>query len=120
MDLIEDYWSQDVISNSEYRDIFYQFNDFSDIPEKLRKAVLDFIEYPKGLSTKSYQNIYYNLYKKNAENFEQIAKKYSQKAQILKFLKSYGFTKRKVKIEHLVSKRTIRRLCTFASIRLLL
>ena len=93
MDLIEDCWSQGVISNSEYRDIFYQFNDFSGIPEKLRKAVFDFIENPKGISTKSYQNIYHNLYKKNVESFEQIAKKYSQKAKVLKFLKSYGFTK---------------------------
>ena len=93
MDLIDDYWYQDVISNSEYRDIFYQFNEFSDIPEKLRKAVSDFIENPKGLNTRSYQNIYHNLYKKNVESFEQIAKKYSQKAQVLKFLRSYGFTK---------------------------
>jgi hypothetical protein len=93
MDLIEDYWTQDVISNSEYRDIFYQINEFSSIPEKLRKAVFDFIENPKRLSTKSYQNIYHNLYKKDAECFKQIAKKYNQKAQVLKFLKSYGFTK---------------------------
>ena len=93
MDLIDDYWYQDVISNSEYRDIFYKFNEFSGIPEKLRKAVFDFIENPKGINTRSYQNIYHNLYKKDVESFEQIAKKYSQKAQILKFLKSYGFTK---------------------------
>jgi lysine/ornithine N-monooxygenase len=93
MDLIEDYWGQDVISNPEYRDIFYQLNEFSDIPEKLRKAVVDFIENPKGLSTKSYQNIYHNLYKKDVEDLELIAKKYSQKAQVLKFLKDYGFTK---------------------------
>jgi len=93
MDLINDYWYQDVISNSEYRDIFYKFNEFSSIPEKLRKAVLDFIEKPKGLNTRSYQNIYHNLYKKDVESFEQIAKKYYQKAQVLKFLKSYGFTK---------------------------
>ena len=93
MDLIEDYWYQDVISNSEYRDIFFKFNEFSSIPEKLRKAVLDFIENPKKLSTKSYQNIYHNIYKKDVGNFEQIAKKYSQKAKFLKFLKSYGFTK---------------------------
>ncbi len=96
MDLIDDYWYQDVISNSEYRDIFYQFNEFSSIPEKLRKAVFDFIENPKMLNNRSYQNIYHNLYKKNVENFEQIAKKYSQKAQILKFLKSYGFKKSEI------------------------
>ncbi len=76
-----------------FQNIFYQFNEFSGIPEKLRKAVFGFIENPKKISTKSYQNIYHNLYKKDAENFEQIAKKYSQKAQVLKFLKSYGFTK---------------------------
>ena len=93
MDLIEDYWSQDVISNLEYRDIFSQFNEFSSIPEKLRKAVLDFIENPKRINVKAYQNIYHNLYKKNVENFEQIARKYFQKAQVIRFLKSYGFIK---------------------------
>lgn len=41
-----------------------------------------------------FQNIYHNLYKKDVESFERIAKKYSQKAQVLKFLKSYGFKKK--------------------------
>lgn len=94
-DLIDLYWKENIISNSEYRDMFYKFNELSEIPEKLRKAVIEFIVDPQRLSVKSYQNIYHNLYKKKSEDFEQIANRYKQKAQVVKFLNAYGFTKPK-------------------------
>ena len=91
MDLTDYYWRQDIISDDEFRDIFSQLNDFSTIPEKLRNAVIDFLEHPELLDAKSYQNIYHNLFKKDAEKFEVISRKYHQKAQVIKFLNSYGF-----------------------------
>ena len=94
-DLIDLYWKENKISNSEYRDLFYKFNKFSEIPEKLQQAVVEFIEDPQRLSVKSYQNIYHNLYKKKSKDFEKIANRYKQKAQVVKFLNAYGFTKPK-------------------------
>lgn len=94
-DLIGLYWKENIISNSEYRDLFYKFNEFSEIPEKLQQAVMEFIDDPQRLSVKSYQNIYHNLYKKKSEDFEQIANRYRQKAQVVRFLNTYGFTRPK-------------------------
>ena len=93
--LIDFFWKEDIISNSEYRDLFYKFNEFSEIPEKMQQAVMEFIDDPQHLSIKSYQNIYHNLYKKKSKDFEQIANRYKQKAQVIKFLNAYGFTKPK-------------------------
>ncbi len=93
--LIDLYWKKNIFSNSEYRDLFYKFNKFSEIPEKLQQAVMEFIDDPQHLSVKSYQNIYHNLYKKKSEDFEQIANRYKQKAQVVRFLNTYGFTRPK-------------------------
>ena len=73
--------------------------DLQDIPEALKEAVLTYFKNPPELEKKHRDNIYHNLYKKNAIVFEKIAQKYRNKAMLVRYFQNSNlFTIKKKKI----------------------
>ncbi len=66
------------------RDLLNQISndDLTEIPEKLRNAIITKRDNPDQFTKEMYQNIYHNLIRKNADDFEKIAKKYTQKSKL--------------------------------------
>lgn len=56
--------------------------DLTEIPEKLRDAIITKRDDPESFTREMYQNIYHNLIRKNPEDFDKIAKKYIQKSKL--------------------------------------
>jgi len=57
-------------------------DDLTEIPEKLRMAIITKRDNPEKFTRGMYQNIYHNLIRKNPEDFDKIAKKYTQKSKL--------------------------------------
>lgn len=66
--------------------------DLEYLPESLKKAVISYFKEGDNFSKKDYQNIYHNLFSKNARDFKKIGMKYMQKAKLAEFFQNTNFT----------------------------
>lgn len=67
-------------------------SDLEYLPESLKKAVISYFKEGYNFSKKDYQNIYHNLFSKNARDFKKIGMKYMQKAKLAEFFQNTNFT----------------------------
>ena len=65
--------------------------DITRIPEKLQIAVKTYFQDHENFTKEMRDNIYHNLFRKDPEKFERIARKYAQKAKLSKFFKNTNF-----------------------------
>lgn len=66
--------------------------DLKYLPESLKNAVISYFKDADNFSKKDYQNIYHNLFSKNAREFRKIGMKYIQKAKLAEFFQNTNFT----------------------------
>lgn len=80
--------------------------DLQGLPEALKDALLTYFKNPFELEKKHRDNIYHNLYKKNATVFEKIAQKYRNKAMLVRYFQNSNlFTIKKKKLEKIKKKK---------------
>jgi hypothetical protein len=66
-------------------------DDLTEIPEKLREAIITKRDNPTQFTKQMYQNIYHNLIRKNADKFEKLSKKYAQKSKLCRIFNQIFF-----------------------------
>jgi len=68
--------------------------DLTEVPEKLREAIITKRDHPGDFTREHYQNIYHNLLHKDVAKFEKMSKKYSQKAKLARILQEMTYMER--------------------------
>ncbi len=70
--------------NDYEQDLLNQISedDLTEIPEKLREAIITKRDKPEDFTKEMYQNIYHNLIHKDVEKFDKFSKKYAQKTKL--------------------------------------